>query len=594
MKNCLMRELLLVTSLVFGIIQGSRANASDFFIDSLRTQIQVTNSPIEKSNHFNSLGIAYGYKNEPEKSLQCFIASAKILESIGDTTLLHHRYLNIGLAYGIHGGYEEGLDYMYRSIPLCNAMKDTITLGLIYQNIGSTYEYIGELDSAKRYINKAYEINIHFHDTLSMASAMNTLGLIAENQEQPDSMLYYLQKGLEYARTYDQSKFDERAKMRMAITLESLYHNIGKYYARNGPADSAIFYLERVLNFNSDYTSMDAKMTAHKHLGDVYMKRKSFEQACYHFNQELNMKDSLFDERREESIYEMQVKYETEKVNMENKELKLTASLAEAKKKLADKQYDFALMVTWSVVLVLFLALLIIFFLFKQNKTIRQLNMRLNTTNEELTSAKQKVELKALLNQINPHFIFNSLNSIQQFIVKNDVGSSTEYFGSFGRLIRHSLDHSEREFVPIQEEIEVIQDYSTLENLRFKQPFELIINPGNVDVYSIKIPPMFIQPLVENSINHGFAQEKPNKRIEISFQEFDESIQCSVKDNGIGYYTSQKKSEGRNSGLNISSNRLRSIWKNSGKMQAINIKELTDGDGNATGTIVSIYLPKSF
>lgn len=228
-----------------------------------------------------------------------------------------------------------------------------------------------------------------------------------------------------------------------------------------------------------------------------------------------------------------------------------------------------------------------------QKNQVEQQKMELINAYRELENERNKLELKTLLNQINPHFVFNTLNSIQQFIISNNTKSSLDYFNRFGKLIRSCLEHSEMKFVTIMDEIKVIENYLSLENLRYNESIQLLINEGGIDVFNVKIPPMFIQPIIENSIIHGFGNKTGDKIIQLTFLEFEEYILCSIEDNGTGRVLNEKDKR-TNSGLKITKRRLNSIWHYNLKNSNIKIIDLKDEKGNAEGTIVSINLPKDF
>ncbi|MCL6296651.1 ligand-binding sensor domain-containing protein [Jejuia spongiicola] len=230
-------------------------------------------------------------------------------------------------------------------------------------------------------------------------------------------------------------------------------------------------------------------------------------------------------------------------------------------------------------------------------KTVTERTLTINKQKDELIDAyasleqeRNKMELKALLNQINPHFIFNALNSIQQFIVSNNVKTSLDYFNKFGKLIRSSLEHSEMKFVSIEEEISVIKNYVDLENLRFSEPIDLNFNTNDIDVYNIKIPPMFIQPIVENAIIHGLSEKENHKTININFKEYESHILCSIHDNGVGR-KHKKSKKNKNSGLIITKKRLMSVWNNRNNIDS---KIIINDLKHPTGTKVEIKLPKDF
>ena len=151
----------------------------------------------------------------------------------------------------------------------------------------------------------------------------------------------------------------------------------------------------------------------------------------------------------------------------------------------------------------------------------------------------QLVELrhKALSAMMNPHFIFNALNSIQHFITQNDLEESSHYTNAFARLIRLHLEQVNSEKVPLSEEIERLQLYCSLEQLRFSTPFEITLhNPQQIDFDDLEIPPLLLQPFVENAIHHGILPANRSGSIDLYFSLVSENrLEIRIIDNGVGY-----------------------------------------------------------
>lgn len=145
----------------------------------------------------------------------------------------------------------------------------------------------------------------------------------------------------------------------------------------------------------------------------------------------------------------------------------------------------------------------------------------------ELISSK----LTAIRSQMNPHFIFNALNSIQALVVKGDTKSSYKYLSSFSDLIRGALTNSESELVNFEDELKMLQHYVELEKLRFKNELNVEIVRNGVE--GILVPPMLIQPFVENAIKHGLLHKEGEKQLRIEF-ELGEELVCTITDNGVG------------------------------------------------------------
>jgi ligand-binding sensor domain-containing protein len=213
-----------------------------------------------------------------------------------------------------------------------------------------------------------------------------------------------------------------------------------------------------------------------------------------------------------------------------------------------------------------------------------------------------KHELKALRAQMNPHFIFNSLNSIQHFIVKNNDEHAIKYLNKFARLIRMILDNSESSTVTIKEEIDALKIYIELEIMRFENKFSFQMEiDSNIDIELEEIPSMLIQPYVENAILHGLTSRTDNAgvlKIQIKKQRDDntELIICTIEDNGIGREKSaeSKTLSGkmhRSLGMKVTADRLSLLNDINESAMSVNITDLKNDNGTAAGTKVEIYIP---
>ncbi|PLW96360.1 MAG: hypothetical protein C0593_11815 [Marinilabiliales bacterium] len=217
-----------------------------------------------------------------------------------------------------------------------------------------------------------------------------------------------------------------------------------------------------------------------------------------------------------------------------------------------------------------------------------------NDFREELLDARQK----ALINQINPHFIFNSLNSIQLYILDNNAKLSGIYLSKFARLIRISLEVSQQNKISLSKEIEVNSLYLDMEKLRFNNRIEYeIINNIHTNPAKVLIPPFLIQPLLENALWHGLmTKEEDNGLITLSFNKNGSQIIIKITDNGIGRKAARELKERQNKshkpmGISVSRRRLLLLSQQYGKIFNLNYRDLFDEEGNATGTEVTLSVP---
>jgi anti-sigma regulatory factor (Ser/Thr protein kinase) len=215
---------------------------------------------------------------------------------------------------------------------------------------------------------------------------------------------------------------------------------------------------------------------------------------------------------------------------------------------------------------------------------------------------KQKLtesRLQSLRLQMNPHFLFNALNSIQQMILANEEMVATKYLSRFSKLLRTVLVHSDKENVSLKEEIDILKMYVELESVRFKESFTYTITcDEEIETEEIKIPTLLIQPFVENAIWHGLMHKEGNRHLNISFTEKQDFLQCIIEDNGVGRKkaTEIKTSTGQDKkhtgkGIAVSEERLRTMKNSSGRPGTIQINDLTNAGGEGAGTQVIINFP---
>lgn len=240
----------------------------------------------------------------------------------------------------------------------------------------------------------------------------------------------------------------------------------------------------------------------------------------------------------------------------------------------------------WFIVLVALFFIAIVLFVYRiqinrQRKKSQQIN--------ELNASK----LTAIQSQMNPHFIFNSLNSIQDLILKGDVEHSYSYITTFSNLVRRTLNYSEKDFIDFEQEIKLLELYLSLEKLRFKKDFNYVIKTENID--DIMLPPLLIQPFIENALVHGLLHKEGEKTLVISFELKTDSLICIVEDNGIGREKSKAIKQRQGSEHeSFSGNAIRKrfeILSNVFEGQfGYSYTDLSE-NGIATGTKVSLTIP---
>ena len=205
--------------------------------------------------------------------------------------------------------------------------------------------------------------------------------------------------------------------------------------------------------------------------------------------------------------------------------------------------------------------------------------------------------MQALRAQMNPHFIFNSLNSINRFILQNNRLQASEYLTKFSKLVRMILQNSQASLITLESELEALGLYLEMEALRFNYHFDYKISvPKDLDIEVLKVPPLILQPYVENAIWHGLMHKEEKGQLDIEVSQEGDHLYFKVTDNGIGRkkaseLASKSATKHKSMGLRITANRIAMMQHSNGEESPVKINDLVEPDGTAAGTEVVIKMP---
>lgn len=215
-----------------------------------------------------------------------------------------------------------------------------------------------------------------------------------------------------------------------------------------------------------------------------------------------------------------------------------------------------------------------------------------------LNKEMEKVKMRALQTQMNPHFIFNSLNSIRSYMIKNETKEASGYLAKFSRLIRQILEYSTEEFITLKEELQVLSLYVQIEQLRFRDEFGFIIEVDeSINEEELIVPPLIVQPFLENAIWHGLMQKQGEKRIELSVKDSGKGLRIILRDNGIGREEANrgndsKPKETRSMAIDLTTQRIEMLDEKDHTQEKVTIIDLYDESRKPTGTEVRLEIPK--
>jgi tetratricopeptide (TPR) repeat protein len=238
--------------------------------------------------------------------------------------------------------------------------------------------------------------------------------------------------------------------------------------------------------------------------------------------------------------------------------------------------------------------ILIFAFLYFRQRTLKQKA----DDRAESVHKMAELELQSLRAQLNPHFMFNSLNAIQDLILKEDNRNSHRYLSRFSKLLRMLLDNATQPFVSLRKELDFLELYLSLENLRIPDlQHSIKIEPG-IDTENTMIPNMMMQPYIENAIWHGLSHKTSDKKLDINIHRENGSIHCDIEDNGVGRQKAEElkslyRKEHKSKGMELLSKRFNLLSKEYGTAIVTRITDLVK-EGNAAGTLVEIVVPTAF
>jgi len=329
------------------------------------------------------------------------------------------------------------------------------------------------------------------------------------------------------------------------------------------------------------------------HLSELYGNIGDYKNAFKMLNLNTLYRDSTHNDDIIKKLSRMEVEYEfrrlREQDSIKQAELNLKKKLKyniEIRKK---EQASYIILIISLVIL--FLAI-ILFKRYQSKKKNRE---------TELKQKALEVEKNLLRSQMNPHFIFNAMNSIQSFIASNDEYSAERFLSRFAKLMRLILENSMHQYICLENEISSIRLYLELEQMRFNNKFDFSINiDDEIDEENSMVPPMLIQPFVENAIIHGIMHKQGKGKIIINIFdcENEKCLICEVVDNGIGREEAARLKEEsgikhKSVGMQLTRDRIQSINRESGFELAFNITDIIE-NGKPAGTKAEIFLPVKY
>lgn len=440
------------------------------------------------------------------------------------------------------GNKEKALEYYYKAEKLAQKSKDYDTYEKSSKSISDIYQKEGDVGSAIEKKQEAIEFYKEGDNADGVSKSSLDLAELALQNNQPEEAFPYIKSSLNLATELGNIEDVQKAN----LLLSEAYERVGLY-------DSALIEYKKFvrmedslkqLNLIKEKKAQKLSNTLNSSLSEIDMLRK----------------DSEIREEREKELRKRQ-----------------QADLQKAK---AETRLNITIIISLSI-----LALILMVAVFLVAKS-----------NRERKRANQRLALQTLRSQMNPHFIFNSLNSVNNFITKNDELKANKYLSQFSRLMRSVMENSKYEFVPLSSELEVLELYLKLEHARFDDKFDFSFSVDeSINVDSTEIPPMLVQPYIENAVWHGLRYKEEKGFLKVHFQMEGNNLMAVIEDNGIGREKSKELKT--NNQMKSKSTAMKNI---EGRLEILNDLHRTNLDVQVedfspdeldTGTRVRIKIP---
>lgn len=533
---------------------------------------------------YNSLGILYKSIGDYPTSHGYYLKILKLSDSLDLSFNTSAAYTNLGNLYDLMGEPDKAVNSYKKSLEVYTGPDPEKNENIILANLAvldfNKGEYQTALDKFLRRQSFAEKIN----DKMAMCIGYYNIGICHLNLGQWNASDTNFNKALELA---------EQLSLEQQIPI--IYNGLSDLMFKQKRYEEAIQYSNKNLEVLSGLIGSYAqKHDAHQKAYEIYHAIGQFPEAIEHLNQSMVYKDSLLNETKVKEIQNLQVQHDVYLKDNEIKANKLELALLNTRVELDKKRMVYLGII--AVLLLLSASLLYFRYRNKQksNALLREKNALISEQKEVIEQMNIELEKRMLRAQMNPHFIFNSLGSIQHLINSNDRKGALIYLSKFSKLLRQVLESSINIRLPLKEEIELLRIYIELEALRFDNSFKYTLDiDKNLDIYNNEIPMLLVQPYIENAIIHGLLPKEGQKELKITFNNTEENIICTIEDNGVGLSSKKadKTSNRPSRGMSITEKRIKALKKLFPNQDLITIENLNDKGG--TGTRVTILIPKN-
>lgn len=562
------------------------------------------------ANAYVLLGQAIWAQSKFDQALEAFDQAAFYFSQFNDSTALGRTYVRMALLEEERGNYEPSFQYCLKALRF-NRNEAFLSLGQLYADVGdyetardyyrkisprlkvSTYLKIGETyDLQANYDSALYYYQLYIKEsrdlskkTLTKAYAL--LGGLYLKLKKYETALSYLNRAL------TDFKEDNNRNWIMRVLLE-----LGKTYKERGEVNKAIKTTNELLTDAEESGARQYSRDAHYLLFQLYDQIEKNDSAYVHLKQYTTLNDEIGIDLSARKLAFFKTSHERAQARLNIALLNQQRRLQQEELKQTAQQRTFLLIGILAIVVIGLVLVRNVLLKKREEKHLRELaETELRMQKLETKKRLGDLEMQVLRTQMNPHFLFNSLNSINRFILQNNKAQASLYLTKFSRLVRMILHNSQNKLITLEQELESLKLYLSLEALRFDDHFTYTITvQDDLDVTLLKVPPLIIQPYAENAVWHGLMHKEEKGQLDIDVGSEAGFIYIKIMDNGIGRQkaaTLQEKvvETHKSMGLGITSQRIAMVQEATDHEPVVIINDLVDTNGNPCGTEVTLKLP---
>jgi tetratricopeptide (TPR) repeat protein len=525
-----------------------------------------------KISSLNYLGVVYSRTSSVRTAMDFNQQALELAETVKYPSEGIKRSINVSLnsignLYLTLEQYDLAISYFERSIKLEEEQNNILGLAINHQNIGKCQEEQGALDQALENYRISLSYNEDINNTIGRVTCKESITKVYIKKEQYQQALRLIKGTIPIA-----------MELGNAFLIARLYTNLGWAQLKLHQNEDAEESLLEGYSVGEKHNFRDELSQASHLLSELYEVKKNYQKALNYKNKAISLDKEILNEGTIRYANDILFRYDYEK---KGSEIVVLAKQNEIVNLKLRKNRTLLLIGALSLILLAG----IMYILYRQ--------YQLSNEKKILT-----LEQTMLRSQMNPHFLFNSLNSIKLYIINNEKKNAVHYLNKFSKLVRKILEASSQREIPLAEELETVELYMNIENIRFSNEINFKINISkDIDVHTVKIPSLILQPFLENALWHGLSSKEGEKNITLDVTSGEDGfINIAITDDGVGRDKAEEIKEGKilkrkSIGIDITKERLANFSKDYQNSFYAEIIDIYTDSNLPGGTKILLHIP---